>query len=120
MKCFGLAQFFYIVFFFFIFFSLSPRNIMLVGMILQIISGCLTGMVNKFTLHIFFRYLAAVFCALMYTPGLMICRCHLYFYFFSFSFFFSHSFEETIMYFSTQTKLMFYVNVTDQQKMLLV
>lgn len=97
-------------------FSLSPRNVMLVGMITQIISGCLTGLVNNFGLHILFRYLAAVCCALMYTPGLMICRCHLLFIL-SLSVFRQ---QKKTCIFPLSTKLVFYVGVTDQQKMLLV
>lgn len=54
--------------------SISPRYLMLIGMITQIILGCSTGLVDNYNLHMFFRYLAAVCCALMYTPGLMICK----------------------------------------------
>lgn len=54
--------------------SFSPRKIMLFGMITQIFCGCVTGLVNDFSLHIFFRYLSAVCCAQMYTAGQMICK----------------------------------------------
>lgn len=45
---------------------------MLLGMITQIIFGCLTGLVEQFEVHIFFRYLSAVACAQMYTAGQLI------------------------------------------------
>lgn len=47
---------------------------MLFGMITQVFCGCLTGLVNNFSLHIFFRYLSAVCCAQMYTAGIVICK----------------------------------------------
>ncbi|XP_058464629.1 solute carrier family 22 member 21 [Malaya genurostris] len=49
--------------------TMSPRNIMLLGMYSQIMCGCLTGLVNIFELHMFFRCLSAVCCSLMYTAG---------------------------------------------------
>ncbi|XP_037949804.1 solute carrier family 22 member 3 [Teleopsis dalmanni] len=50
----------------------SPRNVMLFGMITQIICGNLTGHVASYELHVFFRCLSAVCCAQMYTAGGMI------------------------------------------------
>ncbi|CAO1388922.1 unnamed protein product [Diamesa serratosioi] len=48
---------------------ISPRRVMLIGMVTQIICGNLTGLVGMFELHMFFRCLSAVCCALMYTAG---------------------------------------------------
>lgn len=50
----------------------SPRNVMLFGMITQIICGNLTGHVASYELHVFFRCLSAVCCCQMYTAGAMI------------------------------------------------
>ncbi|XP_005188240.1 organic cation transporter-like protein isoform X2 [Musca domestica] len=50
----------------------SPRNVMLFGMITQILCGNLTGHVSSYELHVFFRCLSAVCCAQMYTAGGMI------------------------------------------------
>lgn len=47
----------------------SPKKVFLFGMLAQITCGNLTGIVTIFEVHIFFRYLSAVCCALMYTPG---------------------------------------------------
>lgn len=52
----------------------SPRNVMLFGMLSQIICGNLTGLVSQFQLHNLFRCLSAVCCAQMYTAGSMICK----------------------------------------------
>ena len=54
---------------------------MLIGMVTQIICGNLTGLVNMFELHMFFRCLSAVCCALMYTAGGAICKTLLRFIF---------------------------------------
>lgn len=56
---------------------------MLFGMITQIFCGCVTGLVDIFSLHIFFRYLSAVCCAQMYTAGQMICKTIFQAHFFS-------------------------------------
>lgn len=48
---------------------------MLFGMIAQIFCGNMTGLVNTYGLHVFFRCLSAVSCAQMYTAGQMICEC---------------------------------------------
>lgn len=53
---------------------IEPRRIMLIGMITQILCGNLTGWINIFELHIFFRCLSAVCCGLMYTAGGVICE----------------------------------------------
>ncbi|KAL7045755.1 hypothetical protein ACKWTF_002324 [Chironomus riparius] len=50
----------------------EPRQCMLIGMITQIICGNLTGWVNIFELHMFFRCLSAICCGLMYTAGGLI------------------------------------------------
>ncbi|XP_030374193.1 solute carrier family 22 member 3 [Scaptodrosophila lebanonensis] len=47
----------------------SPRRLMLMGMLGQIFCGNLTGLVDTYQLHIYFRCLTSVFCALMYTSG---------------------------------------------------
>lgn len=47
---------------------------MLGGMLAQIVCGNLTGLVSLFEIHIFFRFLSAVCCAQMYTPGQIICK----------------------------------------------
>jgi MFS family permease len=60
---------------------IEPRQVMLIGMITQIICGNLTGWATTFELHIFFRCLSASCCALMYTAGGMICKQ----YFFKFN-----------------------------------
>lgn len=44
---------------------IEPRQCMLIGMITQIICGNLTGLVNIFELHMFFRCLSATCCGLM-------------------------------------------------------
>lgn len=49
--------------------TISPRNIMLLGMYTQIISGCITGLINVFELHMLFRCLSAICCGFMYTAG---------------------------------------------------
>lgn len=54
--------------------SIEPRVCMLIGMITQIVCGNLTGLVNIFELHMFFRCLSAVCCGLMYTAGALICK----------------------------------------------
>jgi len=47
---------------------------MLLGMIGQIFCGNLTGLVDTYQLHIYFRCLTSIFCALMYTSGQFICK----------------------------------------------
>ncbi|XP_062555790.1 organic cation transporter protein-like [Armigeres subalbatus] len=49
--------------------TISPRNIMLMGMYTQILSGCFTGLINVFELHMMFRCLSAICCGFMYTAG---------------------------------------------------
>jgi len=53
---------------------IEPRKVMLIGMFAQIVCGNLTGWVNIFELHMFFRCLSAVCCGLMYTAGGLICK----------------------------------------------
>lgn len=48
--------------------------VQLFGMLAQIFCGNLTGQVNSYGLHVFFRCLSAVCCAQMYTAGQMICK----------------------------------------------
>ncbi|BFF89375.1 solute carrier family 22 member 8 [Drosophila madeirensis] len=51
---------------------ISPRRLMLLGMLGQIFCGNLTGLVDTYQLHIYFRCLTSIFCALMYTSGQFI------------------------------------------------
>lgn len=48
---------------------ISPRTTMIIGMLLQIICGCVTGFARDFSLHCAFRCLSAACCALMFTGG---------------------------------------------------
>lgn len=48
---------------------ISPRTTMFIGMVLQIICGCVTGFARDFSLHCAFRCLSAACCALMFTGG---------------------------------------------------
>ncbi|XP_017856517.1 PREDICTED: solute carrier family 22 member 7 [Drosophila arizonae] len=48
---------------------ISPRRLMLLGMLGQIFCGNLTGLVDTYQLHIYFRCLTSVCCTLMYTAG---------------------------------------------------
>lgn len=48
---------------------------MLVGMFLQIVFGSMCGLVSVYELHVLFRCLTAITCALMYTAGQMIRKC---------------------------------------------
>lgn len=45
---------------------------MFIGMICQIVCGILTGAIKIYGVHVLFRCLSAVSCALMYTSGTMI------------------------------------------------
>lgn len=56
------------------YFSISPRVLMVRGMIVQIIVGCLTGLVSNYVLHMALRCLASICCAQMYTAGHVICK----------------------------------------------
>ncbi|KAH8420773.1 hypothetical protein KR222_004332 [Zaprionus bogoriensis] len=47
----------------------SPRRLMLLGMLGQIFCGNLTGLVDTYQLHIYFRCLTSVCCTIMYTAG---------------------------------------------------
>ncbi len=60
---------------------MSPRNLMMQGMILQIFIGCLAGLVSNYEMHMLLRYLAAVCCAQMYTAGQVICERYSVFHF---------------------------------------
>ncbi|XP_064547827.1 solute carrier family 22 member 1 [Drosophila montana] len=51
---------------------ISPRRLMLLGMLGQIFCGNLTGLVDTYQLHIYFRCLTSVCCTLMYTAGHVI------------------------------------------------
>ncbi|XP_065372163.1 solute carrier family 22 member 3 [Calliphora vicina] len=51
---------------------ISPRRLMLYGMLGQIMCGNLTGLVSSFVLHVYYRCLTSVFCAFMYTSGQVI------------------------------------------------
>nr|XP_019529218.2 organic cation transporter protein-like [Aedes albopictus] len=52
--------------------TISPRNMMLMGMYIQIAIGCFTGYVVAFEMHALFRCLSAIFCGFMYTAGSVI------------------------------------------------
>ncbi|XP_062561076.1 organic cation transporter protein-like isoform X2 [Armigeres subalbatus] len=52
--------------------SISPRNLMLLGMYIQIACGCITGYITVYEMHTLFRCLSALFCAFMYTGGAVI------------------------------------------------
>lgn len=60
--------------YFYCHFSLSPKRVMFIGMICQIVCGILTGAIKIYWIHVLFRCLSAVSCALMYTSGTMICE----------------------------------------------
>ncbi|XP_037040810.1 solute carrier family 22 member 8-like isoform X1 [Bradysia coprophila] len=51
---------------------ISPKRVMLFGMLAQIFCGNMTGQVSTYGLHVFFRSLSAVCCGQMYTAGQMI------------------------------------------------
>lgn len=55
-------------------YSVSPKNVMVVGMLSQIVCGNLTGIIKIYEFHVCFRWLSACTCALMYTSGQMICK----------------------------------------------
>lgn len=57
---------------------IEPRRVMLIGMFSTILCGNLTGWINIFELHVFFRCLSAVSCGLMYTAGAGICEFLIY------------------------------------------
>lgn len=50
---------------------------MLFGMVTQIFCGNMTGLVNSYELHVFFRCLSAICCCQMYTAGSLICKFHI-------------------------------------------
>ncbi|XP_017846044.1 solute carrier family 22 member 1 [Drosophila busckii] len=52
--------------------TISPRRLMLLGMLGQIFCGNLTGLVDTYQLHIYFRCLTSLCCTLMYSAGLFI------------------------------------------------
>ena len=54
-------------------FSISPRNVMLIGMVSQILVGSVTGLLTSLEIHMLFRTFAAICCGLMYTSGGVIC-----------------------------------------------
>lgn len=47
---------------------------MMFGMVAQIFCGNMTGWVQSYELHVFFRLLSALSCAQMYTAGQTICK----------------------------------------------
>ncbi|KAM8706075.1 hypothetical protein ACLKA7_010374 [Drosophila subpalustris] len=51
---------------------ISPRRLMLLGMLGQIFCGNLTGLVDTYQLHIYFRCLTSLCCTVMYTAGHLI------------------------------------------------
>lgn len=54
--------------------SVSPRRLMLFGMFMQIVCGSMCGLVGLYEVHVIFRFLTAIACALMYTSGQLICK----------------------------------------------
>nr|XP_029712116.1 solute carrier family 22 member 8-like [Aedes albopictus] len=52
--------------------TISPRNMMLMGMYTQIACGCITGYISAYEMHTLFRCLSAIFCGFMYTAGSVI------------------------------------------------
>ncbi|XP_075166019.1 solute carrier family 22 member 3-like [Haematobia irritans] len=52
--------------------SVSPKRLMLYGMLGQIVCGNMTGLVNTFMLHVYYRCLTSAFCAFMYISGQVI------------------------------------------------
>lgn len=48
---------------------------MLTGMLTQMVCGNSAGLVSTYELHVVFRCLSAMTCALMYTSGQTICKC---------------------------------------------
>lgn len=57
-------------------FSVSPKNVMMIGIAAQIIFGTLLGLIHNNEWHIILRWLTAASCALMYTSGSMICKIY--------------------------------------------
>lgn len=55
--------------------SISPRNLMLCGMLSQIICGCSLAFIDVFWIQCVVRWLCSVSCAQMYTAGTVICKC---------------------------------------------
>lgn len=51
---------------------ISPRKVMLTGMLTQMVCGNSAGLVSTYELHVMFRCFSAMTCALMYTSGQMI------------------------------------------------
>lgn len=51
----------------------NPRSVMMLGMILSIMFGCLTGLV-PYIFHAILRTVDAICCVLMYASGSMICK----------------------------------------------
>lgn len=74
-----LFPIFIIQIFFVLWFSISPKNVMVIGMVAQIVCGNLTGLIKVYEIHVLFRWLTACTCALMYTSGQMICKFFLLF-----------------------------------------
>jgi hypothetical protein len=69
---------------------ISPKKVMAIGMVTQIVFGVFTGLAPNYEIHVSFRCLAAASCALMFTAGGAICKLTLpckqpilYFLFFS-------------------------------------
>ncbi|XP_061394450.1 solute carrier family 22 member 3-like [Musca vetustissima] len=51
---------------------ISPKRLMMIGIVGQIICGNLTGLVSTFILHVYYRCLTSVFCSFMTTSGQVI------------------------------------------------
>jgi hypothetical protein len=52
----------------------SPKQIVAIGMVMQIIFGVITGIAPNYEIHVLFRCLAAAACALMFVAGGAICK----------------------------------------------
>ncbi|XP_062555801.1 organic cation transporter protein-like [Armigeres subalbatus] len=52
--------------------TISPRNLMLLGMYTQVMCGCITGYIIIYEMHILLRLLVAMCCAFTYTAGSVI------------------------------------------------
>jgi hypothetical protein len=52
----------------------SPKRVVAIGMVTQILFGIVTGIAPNYEIHVLFRCLAAASCALMFVGGGVICK----------------------------------------------
>jgi hypothetical protein len=52
----------------------SPKRLVAIGMVTQILFGIITGYAPNYEIHVLFRCLAAASCALMFVGGGVICK----------------------------------------------